>query len=850
MRKYVSVNRKLVPFISGGSVESVGSTLSISFDGSVVNNPNTSKSSDILFTQLALGEGPIYRINPNGPQDIEIDDKYVDDLVDFSTNKTKLDVFATTYTTGTIDQSPMPAFGRELVASVRFNNPIVLKSGLSSNPEVVAPKETSVLFYPTSPSSDVNPIDSIRVKLNVTDLKTTGTSGDESSQLILAVLIHPFDELSNIENYIAGGGIVVTSLVVGGMATEVEVKIPESKKSSAGYRVSILKISDDVAEDGYSSEVEVLGFDEIRKNPYSYPKTALTGYAVKSTDFRKESIPTYTSLLKGLIVDVPSNYNQPILESGEVDWRQVEVPSSGSYSYTTNGYMLQRSGNSVLNDINPTIYIGAWDGTYKKDWTENPVWVLKHILTEVLNVPETAIDKYNFYSVARYCDAVDPYTGKFKGVRGFSDGTFRFKPRGYLTGTLETLLGLPEGIEISERRFVLGLSITDNTDAYSVLSAIASSFRGVISASAGKIRLIVDKPDTLPVAMFNETNIEERSFKLSGVREEDIITGVDVSYINFGNHFKKETITLNREDTGFIDFEKKISIDTLGCTRKSQALRMGKYILDSNSLLKRKVQFTAFADASDLEIGDIITVAQQISNTSYGYGGVIHANTSASTSNVYLEYYTSPAISNTIFTSNTLPIGIKIFSQATNKLDYYIISNTQFNFSNSGFTVNGNDLLDVRVVAKLNPATKQFSSYTSFSSELTPKQGDIWALGEIDPARIYSQTADKLFKVDELSILAEGKVSITATEYDESILASVDNAAVFATSVNGLSLNYTTPPPPILALRSVPSKTPDGIVTYSAIIGTTTDTSNYTVPVSTVINYGAITNIIDVLSQG
>ena len=97
MRKYVSVNRKLVPFISGGSVESVGSTLSISFDGSVVNNPNTSKSSDILFTQLALGEGPIYRINPNGPQDIEIDDKYVDDLVDFSTNKTKLDVFAITY---------------------------------------------------------------------------------------------------------------------------------------------------------------------------------------------------------------------------------------------------------------------------------------------------------------------------------------------------------------------------------------------------------------------------------------------------------------------------------------------------------------------------------------------------------------------------------------------------------------------------------------------------------------------------------------------------------------------------------------------------------------------------------
>ena len=849
IKKYFVINNTAVPYIAGGSVESVGSTLTVSFDGSLANNPNTSKSSDILFTQLAIGEGPIYRINPNGPQDIEIDDKYIDDLVNFTTNNVKQDVFVASYNTGTLTQRAMSAFSTDLVTSVRFNSPILLKSGLSSNPDVTAPAATSVLFYPTSPSNGLNPIDSIKVKFNVTDLKTTGTNGDDSSQLTVAVLVHPATELSDINNYIAGGGMIITSLVVGGMATELEVKIPDNKKTADGYRVSIVKISDDVAEDGYTSEIEVTGFDEIRKNPHAYPRTALAGYAVKSTDFRKDSNPTFTSLVKGLIVDVPSNYNQPILLNGEVDWRQLETPPSGADSYITRGYRLQRTGTTLLTEANPQIYVGPWDGAYRKDWTENPVWIIKYILTNVLNVPESAIDKYNFYSVAQYCDAVDVSTGRFQGVAGFADGSFRFKPNNYLTGTLETLLGLPEGTPVIERRFTCGISITDYTDGYSLLSALASTFRGIISSSGGRIRLIVDRPDALPVAMFNESNIEAGSFKLSGVREEDIVTGVDVSYVNITNHFKKETITLNREDTGFIDFEKKITVDAVGCTRKTQAMRLARYILDSSSQLKRKVQFTAFAEASDLEVGDVIAVSQQLSNTSYGFGGVVHANSSIGAATAYLEHYTSPAITSSYFTNNTFPLTLKVFNQSKNLIDYYIISNTAYSISSSGLTSSGSDLIDVQIVSKLNVFTKVFSEYSSFTSADAPKINDIWALGEVDPNNIYSQKADKFFKVDELSILTDGKVSITATEYDSDLLARIDNSAVSATTISSTKLNYVTPPPPVLSLRSIPAKTREGTISYRATVTASVDSANYNVPVSTVINYGAITNVIDVLSQ-
>ena len=850
MRHYINIYNKLIPFISGGSVESVGSTLSVSFDGSISNNPNTSKSSDILFTQLALGEGPIYRINPNGPQDIEIDDRYVDDLINFTTNNVKPDVFGYSYQTGTLSQTAMAPFAREIVNSVRFNSPIVLKSGLSSNPEIPAPVETSVLFFPTSPSEGLYPIDSIRVKFNVTDLKTTGGDGDVASQLSISVLVHPFDEISNINNYIAGGGMIITSLVVGGMATELEVKIPEARKSISGYRVSVLKISDDVAEDGYSSEIEVLGFDEVRKSPFTYPKTAIAGYAVKSTEFRKDSIPTFSSLVKGLIVDVPSNYNQPILPNGLVDWRQLEVEDTGVNSYVARGYRLQRSGTTVLNEANPVLYVGPWDGSYKKDWTENPVWVIKYILTDILGLPESSIDKYNFYSVAQYCDAVDSTTGRFIGVAGFADGGFRFKPNGYLTGVVETLLGLPEGTPIRERRFTIGMSITDNTDAYSILSAIASSFRGVISYSSGRIRLIVDRPNTLPVAMFNESNIDQNSFKLSGIREEDIVTGVDVSYINFNDHFKKETATLNREDPSQIDFERKISIDAVGCTRKSQALRLARYVLDSNSLMKRKLQFTAFSDASDLEIGDVVSVSQQISNTSYGYGGIVYSNSTVASSAVALEYYTSPAITSGFFTANTLPLALKVFNQRNNMLEYYLISNTNYSFSSTGFSYAGSDIINVNVISKLNPFTRQFAAYNSFTANVAPVQGDLWALGQIDVNNIFSQTADKLFKVEQLTLLTDGKVSITATEYDQSILAAADNAALTSDSIVSTNLNYVTPPPPVLSLRSIPSRDRQGVVAYKATVSAVPDSANYNVPLTTSINYGAITNVIDVISQG
>lgn len=850
IKQYAIINNKYIPLIYGYSVESVGSTISASFEGSFSFNPNTSKSTDILYMQLALGEGPVYRINPNGPQDIEIDDKYIDDLVNFSTNNTKSDTFVARYMMGTKTQKPMSSFFSEIVNSVRFSSPVQLKSGLSSSFDTPAPLKNSINFFPSSSSDDLSPIDSIRFKFLVKELRSETSFGIEPATLSLVALVHNRNETVDINNYIAGNGTIVNSIVEGSMAVEIEVKIPDEFKNSVGYRVSMLKISEDVAEQGYISELEAIGFDEVRKEQYAYPSTAIAGYAVKSTDFRTEQLPTYTSLLKGLIVDVPSNYNQPVLESGEVDWRQVELPTTGSFSPSVNGYRTQKNSSILQSSVDINIYEGVWDGSYKKDWTENRVWIIRHILINILGVPENTIDKYNFYNIAQYADAIDPKTGNFIGVSGFSDGSFRYKPNGYATEVSSALLGIPEGLEIKERRFVCGISIIDNINAWELITVLAAGMRTIIQTNGNKIRLVIDKADNLPVAIFNETNILDKSFKLSGIKEEDIPTGVEVSYIDFLDHFRKTSVLLDSSEILEEDRNKRISIDAVGCTRKSEALRLARYHLEVSRSSKRRVQFSTSYEASDLEIGDIISVSNKTAGLSYGFGGQLFSNSVSGSGEVFLEYYGYPAITSNVFTANTNPIVLKIFNQRNNKLEYYIANNSvgSYEFITTDNVVSGADVIKLSIVQRLNPLTNSFQDNTEFSVETAPQRYDLWALGEINPNNIQEDTGGKLFKVESLAFSSD-IVSIAATEYDSAIIEAIDLAPTYLEGKIIGNQNYITPPIPVLNLKSIPAKTNEGIISYNLLISSTTDSSNYSVPVTTYIRYGLVPNIIEIDSQ-
>ncbi|WP_438997581.1 TipJ family phage tail tip protein, partial [Candidatus Puniceispirillum sp.] len=66
-------------------------------------------------------------------------------------------------------------------------------------------------------------------------------------------------------------------------------------------------------------------------------------------------------------------------------------------------------------------YNGIWDGRFKTAWSDNPAWVIYDILTARdwgLGLPPESVDKFDLYTIARYCDA--PVTG------GDNNPRFRF----------------------------------------------------------------------------------------------------------------------------------------------------------------------------------------------------------------------------------------------------------------------------------------------------------------------------------------------------------------------------------------------------------------------------------------
>lgn len=815
--------------------------------------PNSMFSTDFLFLTTAIGEGPVYRINPNGPQDVQIQDSSIDDLLNLNTDGSiNADNFGLAYTTGTVTQSPIPLFGDAIITPQSFASPVSLRSGPPAvdDGNLYGPP-SAVSLQPTSPY----PWDALRFMFTLEALaKIDGDGNINPHSLQVRIRLWKSDGVTAISPLINGYILNISGKTDKPVRRSYEIQIPPMFQDENGYVFSIEKISQDWYDVKTQDAISVTGWLEIENKKQAYPRTAIIGYALKAVNEHVGGIPTFTSMAKGLIVKVPSNYNQPVLSreeitnkpgvyyerAGEIDWRNLEVGDS----YTsTRGYYLQKPGASTrVFNVDPQIYIGTWDGTFVYSWTQNPVWIIYDILTNNtygLGIPEENIDRYKFYQVAQYCDACDPTTGKFIGVSGLADGSYRYKPLGLYGTVRENQQGLLEGTPIKERRFITDVSIVDQEKSMDLLNKIASTFRGMLIYSGSKITLAVDMPDEYPVMMFNEATIKQGTFQISGSKESDIYTGIDVNYIEPTNHFKRETVRIDTADSNdgvsTSDIENIASLDLVGVTRRSQAVRMAQYHIAASKYQRRTVTFTTSTDAIHLAPGDIISIASRSSGVAYGYGGKIASNSaiaSSSNSNVMLEHFTVPSITSNVFTANTYPLTLRVLNQASDRLETYLISNTVYSLSTSNNVSGGIDLATVKVLSKFNKNTKTFVDITStgFTANLAPKAGDLWSLGEIqNPLNYYSDKSSKLFKVTNLKREPGAEeVSVTAIEYISNVYIDSDTFINYQPTAYIDSTSAFAPPPaPNFTITTVPRTKLDGTVVVDGLLKTTTQRLNY-----------------------
>jgi hypothetical protein len=834
--------------------------------GGAVEDPNDKFSTDIMFATIGIGEGPVYRINPNGPQDIEIQDGNIDSLINIDGDGLEnTTLFKTLSNNGSVQQGALRIFGEEVATPQNFTAPVKLKKG-----NVGGIPESKVELQDTSAQA----WDALRFAFELRGLINQDNKGNIHGHTA-EVSIEVFDR-TGVKSIMPEGEPHIETISGKTNAIfrfDVTILIPEEHRSDDGYKFTIKKHSDDSDSSKIHDNITVKGWIEIEYARQAYPRTAHVGYAIKAHSEHVGGVPNFTSIVKGLLVKVPSNYNQPILETGEIDWRELEIANGGSTgnSYQENGYSLQFSGaGTKLTASNPQIYVGTWDGTFVYSWTQNPVWIIYDILTNNtygLGIPEDVIDKFKFYQVAQYCDACSSNDGKFQGVIALADGTWRHKPRGKFTTIRENQIGLSNSIEIVERRFCTDITIHDQGQVMDILNQMASFFRGALVYNMGKLTLAVDMPDELPVAMFNEANIKDGSFQISGIKESEIITGVDVSYLEPTNHYKRETVridTVDRNDgKDKSALENLTTLDLMGVTRRSQALRYAHYQIAASRYLRRRVNFTTSIEAINLAPGDVISVSQKQNGIGFGFGGKIRQDSliggvgDAYHNNVFLEYFTEPTLPATFFTANTDPLALRIFKQENDGVDLFLIRNDEYALittteskeatSTTSITSNANvnfgiDLANVAVTHKFNVVTRIFDAVAGFPANAAPKKGDLWMLGEMtnpgvptsSAADLYTNKAGKLFKITKLSRTDEHEVQLEAIEYISNVYVDADTFIDYTpTAYTDIISPFIPPPAPSFELSTEPRRSSDGSVVVDVLINPFTERQSYPLKMST-----------------
>ena len=273
------------------------------------------------------------------------------------------------------------------------------------------------------------------------------------------------------------------------------------------------------------------------------------------------------------------------------------------------------AGNAFFGVNKEQVYIGDWDGTFKLGWTDNPAWILYDLMVNPIygignNIDDREdINIFNLYNIARYCDAVD------------SEGFFE---------------GLPDSTNGLEPRFSCNLRISESKNAFETIGNLASIFRGFTYWDGLGLNFAIDKPKEV-TAIFNNGNVFDGIFEYGDVAKSARFTRVEVPYADATDQYTLKMEYIEDEDAIRKHGVVTNVLNGIGCTSKSQARRMGKYVLLSNSMETEIVSFKAGLEAIFLEPGNIIRVDDEMKHFEVNYAKILNIKTGSPNPYIDLE---------------------------------------------------------------------------------------------------------------------------------------------------------------------------------------------------------------------
>ena len=270
------------------------------------------------------------------------------------------------------------------------------------------------------------------------------------------------------------------------------------------------------------------------------------------------------------VVDARLNYPDCALVGLELDSRLF------GGNMPARAYDVKLSIIRVPSNYNPITraYSGLWNGQFKMAWTDNPAWVYYDLATHpVIGAGIKNVDKWGLYQIAQYCDQL-----------------------------------VPDGYGHTEPRFTVNTLLNDRQEAITVLSTLASVFRGMTYWGTDTVVAVGDMPVDAK-KLVGPANVVDGDFEYSGTSLKERHSVAVVMWNDPSDMFvpKPEVV----EDADSIDLFgwKETTVTAFACSSRGQAHRLGKWILYSERNETETVTYRAVLDQADLRPGDIINLS-------------------------------------------------------------------------------------------------------------------------------------------------------------------------------------------------------------------------------------------------
>ncbi|WP_415344185.1 phage tail protein [Enterobacter hormaechei] len=208
----------------------------------------------------------------------------------------------------------------------------------------------------------------VRFNIGVSGLMEQDSKGNQKNTSVTMVI----ETRTGSSGWVMEKTVTITGKISGEYLEAHVIDAPDTKP----FDIRVRRITPDSSSDLLSNGTVWNSYSEITDDNLSYPFSAVAGSVIDRDQYT--DTPSRTYHLRGLIVDVPDNYD----------------PIARTYS-------------------------GLWTGGFNKSWTNNPAWLFRELAKNTrFGLAKRAgyidVDDGALYILSQYCDQLvdDGYGGK------------------------------------------------------------------------------------------------------------------------------------------------------------------------------------------------------------------------------------------------------------------------------------------------------------------------------------------------------------------------------------------------------------------------------------------------------